>query len=451
MKKVMKVVVLAAMVAAAPVMMSCSNSDDIDKVNERVDKLTDRVKTLETQMATANNNIATLQQLVEGLTKADYVTDVTETTNGYTLTLNGGKKLDIKNGEDGYTPVIGVKQDEDGNWYWTLDRGWLLDGNGQKIRVNGTDGKNGSNGTDGVTPQLRINDSTDMWEVSYDKGKTWTSLGVKATGEKGKDGNDGDAFFKGVKVGTDNVTFTLTDGTTFELPLFDSFKKVRDRVQSIVFVPDYFDNQIGVKNDEDMVIRYQVKPAAIATWLAEHQDAMQLVGEEVITTRSASATLAISSVRSDADGMFTLMVKPTGFEAQQGYAFALDVEADGSSYRTAYTPTFLIVEAEKIALGVMGLYPNMGIVTGGKYFQLYAVFFPDYTTSRGITWTTSDATLATVNKTGVVAVSENAPNGTFTITATTTNNKTASLTFNIVDGMIQIDTDQLKLNQELAQ
>jgi uncharacterized protein YjdB len=93
----------------------------------------------------------------------------------------------------------------------------------------------------------------------------------------------------------------------------------------------------------------------------------------------------------------------------------------------------------------------MGIVTGGKYFQLYAVFFPDYTTSRGITWTTSDATLATVNKTGVVAVSENAPNGTFTITATTTNNKTASLTFNIVDGMIQIDTDQLKLNQELAQ
>lgn len=56
---------------------------------------------------------------------------------------------------------------------------------------------------------------------------------------------------------------------------------------------------------------------------------------------------------------------------------------------------------------------------------------------------------AYVDENGVMQ--KKAPNGTFTITATTTNNKTASLTFNIVDGMIQIDTDQLKLNQELAQ
>lgn len=39
-------------------------------------------------------------------------------------------------------------------------------------------------GSDGETPQLKI-DSDNYWEVSYDNGKTWTSMGVKATGAAG--------------------------------------------------------------------------------------------------------------------------------------------------------------------------------------------------------------------------------------------------------------------------
>lgn len=38
-----------------------------------------------------------------------------------------------------------------------------------------------ADGKDGVTPRLRISESTNMWEVSYDNGLTWESLGVKAT------------------------------------------------------------------------------------------------------------------------------------------------------------------------------------------------------------------------------------------------------------------------------
>lgn len=41
----------------------------------------------------------------------------------------------------------------------------------------------GGTGADGITPQLRIDWVTTMWEVSYDNGVSWTSLGVKATGE----------------------------------------------------------------------------------------------------------------------------------------------------------------------------------------------------------------------------------------------------------------------------
>lgn len=286
--------------------------------------------------------------------------------------------------------------------------------------------------------------------LTFNNGETVTiKNGEKGEpGEPGERGDDGDAFFKNVTVGADAVTLTLADGTTCEVPVFDSFKKVRDRVQSIVYVPDFFDGQIGVKNDQAQTVCYQVKPAAVGTYLAEHKDAMSLVGEEVVMTRATTASLAITNATA-ADGLLSLSVKPTGFAPQKGYAFALDIEADGSSYRTVYTPTFLIVEAEKIALGINGLYPGMGIVTTGTYLQLFVVFFPDYTTSRGITWTSSDEKRATVNNSGIVAVTKDAPDGEFTITATTTNGKKASLVFRIVDEKLQIDTEQLL--QSMAQ
>ena len=453
--------------------VACTDyQSSIDELSQHVDGIDQRVTALEG----LNEDIEAIKEIVDAQKQAGYITGVTETADGYQFTMSNGKVINVRdgkdgkdgtngtngtNGQDGHTPVIGVTQDTDGNWYWTVDGEYLLDAAGNKVRANGIDGQNGTNGTngqngengqngqngqDGVTPQIRINPTTGMWEVSYDNGATWTSLGVKAQGDKG---DDGDAFFQSVVVGEAEVTFTLADGTTtFTLPLMDTFKKVRDRVQSIVYVPDYFDGQIGVRNDEEQTIRYQVKPAVVATYLADNRDAMMLVGEEVKTTRADGAGIDITGASATRSGALILSVKPTGFEAQLGYAFALDIEADGSSYRTAYTPTFLIVEAEKIALGVIGLYPNMGVVTGGKYFQLYVVFFPDWTTSRGITWTSSDEKMATVSPSGIVAVVDNSPDGEFTITATTTNGKKASLTFKIVDGMLTIDTDQLHQQEE---
>ena len=58
--------------------------------------------------------------------------------------------------------------------------------------IVGSKGDKGDDGTNGITPQLRINDTTNMWEVSYDNGTTWTSLDVVATGSDGEDGTKGD-------------------------------------------------------------------------------------------------------------------------------------------------------------------------------------------------------------------------------------------------------------------
>lgn len=55
----------------------------------------------------------------------------------------------------------------------------------------GDTGAAGVDGKDGTTPRLRINAETNMWEVSYDNGVTWTSMGSTATGANGANGTNG--------------------------------------------------------------------------------------------------------------------------------------------------------------------------------------------------------------------------------------------------------------------
>lgn len=227
--------------------------DDTALRNELTD-LANRVARLEQLCQQMNTNISSLQTIVTALQNNDYVTGVTPITEngktiGYTITFakaqpitiyhgkDGKDGQDGANGKDGTTPIIGVKQDTDGIYYWTLNGEWLLDANGNKIKAQGTDGKDGEegengkdgeNGADGITPQLKI--ENDYWYVSYDNGASWMQLG-KAMGEDGKDGTDGtdgDSFFKDVDSSNDEyVIFTLDDGTQIKLPTWYAFEQLR--------------------------------------------------------------------------------------------------------------------------------------------------------------------------------------------------------------------------------
>lgn len=181
-----------------------------------------------------NTNISSLQSIVDAIQKNDQIAAIAPITRegeevGYTISFTSGKTITVYNGKDGQdgadgkdgrTPVIGVKKDTDGNYYWTVDGEWLTDANGNKIKAtaNGTggaDGEDGVDGKDGITPQLKIENG--YWYVSYDNGATWKQLG-KATGEDGKDGEDGDSFFQSVTQDEYNVYFTLADGTVLTVP-----------------------------------------------------------------------------------------------------------------------------------------------------------------------------------------------------------------------------------------
>ena len=264
---------------------------------EAIDGLDSRVTKLEELCKEMNTNITSLQTIVDVLQSNDFITGIVEIKKdgkviGYTITFgkhdpitiyhgqdgmdgqNGQNGADGKDGQDGQngadgkdgsTPVIGVAQDTDGVYYWTLNGEWLLDDNGNKLPVSGKDGQNGTNGSngqdgadgkdgqdgedgkdgadgqdgkDGITPQLKIEDG--YWYISYDNGATWTQLG-KATGEDGKDGTDGengkdgqdgadgkdgqdgedgkdgDSMFQSVTQDENYVYFTLADGTVIKI------------------------------------------------------------------------------------------------------------------------------------------------------------------------------------------------------------------------------------------
>lgn len=208
---------------------SCKYDDD--DLWSSLHGLEDRVAKLEELCKQMNTNISSLQTIVEALAENDYVTSVTPIMQdgkeiGYTIVFSKSNPITIyhgkdgqagSDGDDGTTPSIGVKQDTDGIYYWTLNGEWLTDGHGDKIKAEGADGN------DGTTPKFKI--ENDYWYISYNNGETWEQLG-KATGE---DGTGGDSMFTGIdyKTSTDYVIFTLADGTQIKLPTWSAFEALQ--------------------------------------------------------------------------------------------------------------------------------------------------------------------------------------------------------------------------------
>ena len=297
----MKRFLLSVVLATSLAFTSCQfdDSDIWDKFGEVEESIRDheeRISALEELCKQMNTNIEALQTLVEALEKRDYVTNVSEVRNngvviGYTISFaysgditiyHGQNGKDGTNGTDGYTPQIGVMQDADGIYYWTLDGEWLLDDNGNKIKANATDGKdgqNGSNGTDGITPLLKI--ENDYWFVSYDNGVTWVQLG-KATGEDGVNGENGDSIFKSVTEDEDNVYFTLADGTVITLPKGDKKTTVDDvctLMEDITFMKYCYGNFDANKDG----VLSQTEAASVYTIDISGLDIYSLAGIEMFT------------------------------------------------------------------------------------------------------------------------------------------------------------------------
>ena len=233
--------------------VSCSKYDDSTLTN-RINDLEGRVEKLEEQCRQMNTNISSLKSLVDAVTGNVYITDVTPIVEngvekGYKITFSNTESVTIyhgQKGDDATAPVIGVRKDSDGRYYWTLDGEWLTGDDGEKICAEGSKGDDGdkgddgNKGDDGITPQLKIDN--DYWYVSYDNGQTWQQLG-KATG-------GGDSLFKSVTQNNDSVTFTLSDNTVITVPKGAPLDITFSEADLVIMSP-YSTRSIGYKVESE--------------------------------------------------------------------------------------------------------------------------------------------------------------------------------------------------------
>ena len=221
--------------ACGLLLFSCSDKYDDSALRNDLSDLENRVTKLEELCKQMNTNISSLQKIVDALQDNLSISRVEQISDGYIIHFSDGSTATIKNGKNSEdAPIIGVKKDTDGIYYWTLDGEWLTDEKGNKVKAQGTDGKDGvdgedgTNGKDGITPQLKIENG--RWMLSMDNGKTWTDIG-QATGADGTDGEDGvdgkdgtNGIFKSVTEDNDNVYFTLEDDSVITIPKSDNSK-----------------------------------------------------------------------------------------------------------------------------------------------------------------------------------------------------------------------------------
>ena len=178
---------LLFILSSALVFNSCYK-DDIDDLKKRVDTLEDWSKSV-------NADITALKNLMNAFENNDLVTNVEAVMEGgveigYKISFLKSSPITIKHGQEGGSPIVGIAQHADGQYYWTHQAGssatpeYILDKNGNRISATAT------------APQVRIN-SSGYWEVSTDSGSTWKSTGVYASGSDGSTGAQGPQGPKG--------------------------------------------------------------------------------------------------------------------------------------------------------------------------------------------------------------------------------------------------------------
>lgn len=430
---------LALLLLAAFVVFGCSKYDDTDLRND-VSDLQSRVEKLEKWCETTNTQISALQGMVAALEAKDFVTGVTPITEGaettgYTITFSKSGAVTIKNGTNGkdglngVTPIIGVAKHTDDLYYWTVKTGdaaatWMLDADGKMIRTTGDKGADGSVGT---TPVLSVATDTDgklYWKVNSEwllnDGKKVPATGDKgdkgetgADGSDGADGKDGDSIFK--KDGIDltdpnNVTFTLNDGKDTKI----TFPRT-----STVKIFDSFDNfKIAVLDAAtDLTLALNIKDAEYKAIKAELTSSAGLT--TAIKTRATAAPWEVAiTAPTFKDGSVDVQPKVsiTPKDAVEGDVALLKVtiiDTKGDEHAS----TRVILYSTKVDVESVTIAETLALVVNEEK-SLTATVLPAGATQT-VTWTTSDATIVTVDASGKV---KGMKAGTATIKATSTDN-----------------------------
>lgn len=301
---------VALLFVASSLLTGCDDYDD-SKLWDGVNDLKNRIEALEAKIGQMNTEITALQKIVDD---AVTVVKVEKSADGYVIYFSDNTTAEIKNGKNGSNgndgadaPVIGVKQDTDGVYYWTITTGgktdWLLAG-GEKLRVTG----------ESIKPVMAVDDEG-YWTISYDGGKTSERI-LDAAGDPVSavtEGSGVESLFKNVNYDDNNVYFELRDGSILTVPVRSGFYMlIRKAPEVSTFVYGetkvYEVEAVGVaktlvSKPDEWKVTYSEGNLTITAPTLAHKDCADLRGTVAITYFSANgqADAVMMDVVADAD------------------------------------------------------------------------------------------------------------------------------------------------------
>ena len=316
---------LSSILISALVFAGCQEYDDTE-ITSRVDNLESQVAELKALVEKLNSNLTSLVTAVDALNNQDEIVSVEKLPagNGYTITFrksgtitvyNGEKGLDGKNGTDGTdgkSPVISIRQDTDGKYYWTLDGEWLLVNN-QKVPAT----------AEVTVPKIKVEDGKFLFSTN---GTDWTVIGDAGT--------SGIGLIKNVREDNENntVIIELSD-REIVIPKGQSF--------ALVIKTD----EIGIKAGETVSVDYSLVAAenAIVKVLPENgytvtvNPASGTQGTLGITAPSPVVNASILVVAVNGNGVMSGKILTVSEGKLEVKADATPVSADGGSVTVQIT------------------------------------------------------------------------------------------------------------------
>lgn len=172
-----------------------------------------------------------------------------------------------------------------------------------------------------------------------------------ADGQPGKDGKDGDAWIKDVQVGEREVTFTMTDGRSFSIPL----STLVGNIQHLSFVPTHSDGRATVAfrsaADATLQMTFTLSPAELAADVVAKWSELMSVEAVLTATRAAEPILlTVSACEMGANGRLEITASATAlgenfFASGCGAAAVLKLGDGVTTFTSDYVPLYAAKEA----------------------------------------------------------------------------------------------------------
>lgn len=230
----MKKFILSICAVVIMTLSACSEKDE-GPLGSTDDKKDEQYKEVCEQVNTNIESIRSLVGLLKGDDIIESVTPIKEGDKevGYILGIAPNQSISIYTDNKTASPAIGVKPDDIGDYYWTLNGEWLLDDAGKKIFCNGA--------SYSILPKLKVEDGN--WMLSVGNGKTWKNIGQVSSSNL-----ENNKIFKKINI-SENVfvIFTFYDDTNLIIP--------REPELNIMFSEE---NQILIKPNSTIEIDYTI-------------------------------------------------------------------------------------------------------------------------------------------------------------------------------------------------